>query len=33
MKNNKKCILIADDETEIREILSMLLTGDGYHVI
>lgn len=33
MKNNKKCILIADDETEIREILGMLLTGDGYHVI
>lgn len=33
MKNNKKCILIADDETEIREILNMLLTGDGYHVI
>lgn len=33
MKNNKKCILIADDETEIREILSMLLIGDGYHVI
>lgn len=33
MKNNKKCILIADDETEIRGILSMLLTGDGYHVI
>lgn len=33
MKNNKKCILIADDETEIREILKMLLVGDGYHVI
>ena len=33
MKNNKKCILIADDETEIREILKMLLTGDGYHVL
>lgn len=33
MKNNKKCILIADDETEIREILKMLLTGDDYHVI
>ena len=33
MKNNKKCILIADDENEIRSILKMLLTGDGYHVI
>ena len=33
MKNGKKCILVADDEKEIRDILRLLLTGDGYHVI
>ena len=33
MIDNKKCILIADDETEIRDILKILLTGEGYHVI
>ena len=33
MKDNKKVILIADDEKEIRDILSLLLTGDGYTVI
>ena len=30
MKDGKKCILIADDEKEIREILQLLLTGEGY---
>lgn len=33
MKDGKKCILIADDEKEIRDILSLLLTGDGYAVL
>lgn len=33
MKNNKKYILIADDEKEIRDILKLLLTGDGYEVL
>jgi len=32
MKNNKKYILIADDEKEIRDILRLLLTGEGYEV-
>lgn len=33
MKDNKHCILIADDEKEIRDILSLLLKGEGYTVI
>ena len=33
MKDNKKVILIADDEKEIRDIVSLLLMGDGYLVI
>uniref|UniRef100_UPI0040570A9C response regulator transcription factor n=1 Tax=Agathobacter sp. TaxID=2021311 RepID=UPI0040570A9C len=33
MKNNKKYILIADDEKEIRDILKLLLTGEGYEVL
>ena len=33
MKNEKKCILIADDEKEIRDILKLLLTGEGYEVL
>jgi len=33
MKDNKYCILIADDEKEIRDILKLLLTGEGYQVI
>ena len=33
MENNKNKILIADDEKEIREILRLLLTGEGYEVI
>lgn len=32
MKNGKICILIADDEREIRDILGLLLTGEGYTV-
>ncbi len=30
---DKKNILIADDEAEIREVLELLLTGEGYNVI
>lgn len=33
MIDNKKCILIADDEKEIRDILSLLLSAEEYHVI
>ena len=33
MKNGKKCILVADDEREIREILYLLLSGEGYYVL
>ena len=33
MKNNKAYILIADDEKEIRDILKLLLEGEGYDVI
>ena len=32
MKDGKKYILIADDEREIREVLTLLLTGEGYAV-
>jgi len=32
MKDNKLHILIADDEKEIRDVLSLLLTGNGYAV-
>ena len=32
MKDGKKYILIADDEKEIRDIVSLLLTGEGYTV-
>ncbi len=32
MKDGKKYILIADDEKEIREVLMLLLSGDGYAV-
>jgi len=32
MKNGKKYILIADDEREIREVLTLLLSGEGYCV-
>lgn len=33
MKNNKKYILVADDDKEIRDILKILLTGEGYEVL
>ena len=33
MKDGKKYILIADDEKEIRDVLSLLLNGEGYAVI
>lgn len=33
MKEGKYCILIADDEKDIRDILRLLLSGEGYHVI
>lgn len=33
MKNNKKYILVADDEKEIRDILTILLNGEGYEVV
>lgn len=32
MINNKICILVADDEKEIRDILKLLLEGEGYEV-
>ena len=33
MKDGKKCILVADDEREIRNVLDLLLSGEGYHVL
>ncbi len=33
MKDGKKCILVADDDREIREILDLLLTSQDYAVI
>ncbi|MBR3785306.1 MAG: response regulator transcription factor [Firmicutes bacterium] len=33
MRDDKHCILIADDEKEIRDILNLLLKGEGYTVI
>ncbi len=33
MLDSKYCILIADDEKEIRDILQLLLEGEGYQVI
>ena len=33
MQNGKNCILIADDEKEIRDILHLLLSSEGYEVI
>lgn len=32
MKDGKFCILVADDEKEIRDILGLLLAGEGYAV-
>ena len=33
MKNDKICVLIADDDKEIRDFLQMLLKGEGYEVV
>ena len=33
MKDGKKHILVADDEKEIRDVLTLLLSGEGYSVI
>ncbi len=33
MRNKKTCILVADDEQEICQILRLLLTGEGYEVV
>lgn len=33
MKDGKCCILIADDEKEIRDVVSLLLKGDGYTIL
>lgn len=33
MRDGKYCILVADDEKEIRDILKLLLEGDGYEVL
>lgn len=33
MKEGKKCILVADDDPQIRQILQLLLSGDGYAVV
>lgn len=33
MRDGKKCILIADDEKDIRDVLYLLLSGEGYEVI
>lgn len=32
MKDGKKYILIADDDKEIREVLTLLLSGEGYFI-
>ena len=33
MKDGKKCILIADDEKEIRDVLLLLLSGEDYLIL
>lgn len=33
MKDGEKYILVADDEKEIRDVLTLLLSGEGYRVI
>jgi len=32
MKDGKKCILVADDDLQIRQILQLLLSSEGYAV-
>lgn len=33
MRNGKTCILVADDDKEIRDFLQVLLNGEGYDVL
>ena len=33
MKDGKKCILVADDDPQIRQILELLLSSEGYAVV
>lgn len=33
MRNHKSYILVADDEKEIREVLYLLLSSEGYEVV
>lgn len=33
MRNGKKLIVVADDDREIRDVLSLLLGGEGYEVL
>lgn len=33
MRDGKKCILVADDDLQIREILQLLLSSEGYTVV
>ena len=33
MKDGKKCILVADDDLQIRQILQLLLSSEGYAVL
>lgn len=33
MKDGKRQILVADDDPQIRQVLELLLTGEGYHVL
>ena len=33
MKDGKKCILVADDDPQIRQILELLLSAEGYAVV
>ncbi len=33
MKDGKKCILVADDDLQIRQILQLLLSSEGYAVV
>ena len=33
MRDGKKCILVADDDLQIRQILQLLLSSEGYAVV